>query len=102
VTSSRGRPRPDSVAPQADRLVMTQETNAAETVERRARHSDLLDWLVRAGLVAYGVLHLLLAWVSVRLVAGHHGSPSQGGAPGRPPGRGRSPSSPVTRWDGSC
>jgi hypothetical protein len=67
---------------------MTEETNAAETVERRARHSDLLDWLVRAGLVSYGVLHLLLAWVSVRLVAGHHGSPSQGGGSGSATGQG--------------
>ncbi|NUR08239.1 MAG: DUF1206 domain-containing protein [Nocardioidaceae bacterium] len=47
-------------------------------VERRARRSTLLEWSVRAGLVGYGAVHLLLAWVALALVAGH--DPGQGSA----------------------
>ena len=50
---------------------MTEQADAATQVERTARHSTVLDWSVRAGLVAYGALHLLLAWVALRLVTGH-------------------------------
>lgn len=52
-------------------------SDAASQVERRARRSTLLDWMARAGLVAYGTLHLLLAWVAIRLVVGHE-PPSTG------------------------
>jgi Domain of Unknown Function (DUF1206) len=37
---------------------------------RRAEHSDLLDHAVRVGLVAYGLVHLLVAWLAVRLAFG--------------------------------
>lgn len=53
---------------------------AATQVEWRARHSTLLEWSVRAGLVAYGSLHLLLAWVAVRLVWGHKAGPTGKGS----------------------
>jgi uncharacterized protein DUF1206 len=37
-------------------------------VELSVRRSELLAWAVRTGLVGYGLLHLLVAWVAVRLV----------------------------------
>jgi hypothetical protein len=40
----------------------------AERVDRKARHSTGLQWAVRGGLVGYGLMHLLVAWVAVRLV----------------------------------
>ena len=36
--------------------------------ELAARRSDTLAWAVRGGLLGYGLLHLLVAWVAVRLV----------------------------------
>jgi hypothetical protein len=39
---------------------------------RQAEQSETLDHLVRAGLVAYGVVHLLLAWLTVQLALGDH------------------------------
>ncbi len=50
----------------------------AEEVDRGARHSDTLEWSVRAGLVAYGVVHLLVAYVALRLVYGHGGGSATG------------------------
>ena len=48
---------------------------------RKAEDSDLLDHAVRAGLVAYGVVHLLIAFLAVRLALGHSsGSASSKGA----------------------
>lgn len=40
---------------------------------RRADASDLMDHAVRVGLVSYGVVHLILAWLAVRLAFGDHG-----------------------------
>lgn len=47
------------------------EQATAEEVDRGARNSRTLDWAVRAGLVAYGVMHLLVTWVALRLAFGH-------------------------------
>jgi len=44
----------------------------AEQKGRKVEQSDTLDALVRAGLVAYGVVHLLLAWLTVQLALGDH------------------------------
>ena len=41
---------------------------AARRADRAARHSDTLAWAVRAGLVGYGLLHVLVGWVAVDLV----------------------------------
>jgi Domain of Unknown Function (DUF1206) len=49
-----------------------------DRVERRARHSGTFAWLIRVGLAGYGLLHLLVAWLSVRVVLG-----SRSGAGGR-------------------
>ena len=59
---------------------MAERTGAAAQLERRARHSTALEWCVRAGLVAYGTLHLLLAWVALSLVLGHDAGPSGNGS----------------------
>ena len=40
----------------------------AENADRTARQSDMLAWAVRGGLVGYGVMHLLVGWVAIRLV----------------------------------
>ena len=60
---------------------MADRRGAAAQVEQRARRSTALEWCVRAGLVAYGALHLLLAWVALRLVVvGHDVAPSDRGS----------------------
>ena len=54
---------------------------SAETVDRQARRSDLLAHAVRAGLVSYALVHLLLAFVALRLaLAGGDGSATGQGA----------------------
>ena len=55
--------------------------STAQDVDRDARHSTTLEWSVRAGLVGYGALHLLVAWVAVRLaLAGGSGTATSKGA----------------------
>lgn len=50
-------------------------------VGRKAEDSDLLDHAVRAGLVSYGVVHLLVAWLALNLAFGDRaGSASNTGA----------------------
>lgn len=44
------------------------ERGLAERVDVRARRSDWLARMVRVGLGAYGLVHLLFAWVAIRLV----------------------------------
>ena len=44
----------------------------AEQMGRRAEQSDVLDHAVRIGLVAYGVVHLLIGWLAVQLALGDH------------------------------
>ena len=41
-----------------------------EVMGREAERSDWLDHLVRAGLIAYGLVFLLLAWMAVQLALG--------------------------------
>lgn len=53
----------------------------AERAGREAHHSDWLDHVVRAGLVAYGVVHVLIAWVALQLAFGDaSGQASSSGA----------------------
>jgi hypothetical protein len=44
--------------------------NAAADTAEQVHRSDWLDHAVRAGLVAYGVVHLLLAWLAIQLALG--------------------------------
>jgi type IV secretory pathway VirB2 component (pilin) len=46
--------------------------NDPEVLGREAEQSDWLDHAVRIGLVAYGVVHLLIGWLAVQLALGDH------------------------------
>ena len=48
-------------------------SHEAERAGRRADNSDWMDHAVRVGLVSYGVVHLLLAWLALRLALGDGG-----------------------------
>jgi hypothetical protein len=48
-----------------------QAADQADELGRRAERSDTLDVVARVGLVAYGVVHLLLGWLAVQLALGH-------------------------------
>jgi len=53
----------------------------AEEIGRKAENSKVLDHAVRVGLVAYGIVHLLIAWVAIQLAFGDEsGSASSKGA----------------------
>ena len=45
-------------------------TDKAEQLGKRAHSSDMLDHAVRAGLVAYGLVHLMIAWLALQLAFG--------------------------------
>lgn len=52
-----------------------------DQISRTADHSDLLDLAVRVGLVSYGVVHLLIAWLATQLALGDRsGKASSSGA----------------------
>ena len=56
-------------------------STSAEQAGRRAENSEWLDHAVRIGLVAYGVVHLMIAWLAIQLALGSGGgSASQQGA----------------------
>jgi hypothetical protein len=59
-------------------------TSTGEQVERaggQAPHADWLDRAARFGLVAYGVVYLMIAWLAGQLALGNHsGRPSPQGA----------------------
>jgi hypothetical protein len=56
-------------------------TSRAQATARQADSSDWIDWSARAGLVAYGVVHLVLAWLALQLALGdREGTPNQSGA----------------------
>jgi hypothetical protein len=55
------------------------DEDTAEQVDRGARSSTVLHWSVRVGLVAYGLIHLLVAYVALRLVFAGHSSGSATG-----------------------
>lgn len=44
-------------------------SNASDTAEQ-VNDSKWMDWAIRAGLVAYGVVHLLIAWLAIQLALG--------------------------------
>jgi hypothetical protein len=52
----------------------------ASTTGQQARHSDLLKHGARVGLIAYGVVHLLIAWIGVQIAWSGGGDASSGGA----------------------
>ena len=53
----------------------------AQQMGQQAHHSTWLDYSIRAGLVAYGVVHLIIAWLALQLAFGQSsGSASSTGA----------------------
>ncbi len=55
--------------------------NSIRHFGRKADNSETFDWAVRLGLVSYGVVHLLLAWLIGNLAFGERdGSASKNGA----------------------
>jgi hypothetical protein len=54
---------------------------SVESEARQAERSDWVDRVARAGLVAYSVVYLMIAWLAVQLAFGdHEGQPSSTGA----------------------
>ena len=55
--------------------------STAEQAGEQARQSDWLDKAIRIGLICYGIVHLLIAWLAFQLAIGdHEGQPSAKGA----------------------
>jgi hypothetical protein len=60
---------------------MTNVGEQAEQLGREAHHSDWLDRGIRLGMLAYGVVHLIVAWLAIQLALGDHSkTASQKGA----------------------
>ena len=56
-------------------------SNQAKNAGSQAEDSDWIDWVARAGLVAYGVVYVLIGWLAIQLALGDRsGSPSSSGA----------------------
>src|SRR3954453_18829829 len=49
---------------------MGEVASRVEQLGRRADNSEWLDWAIRAGLVTYGVVHLLVGWLALQLAFG--------------------------------
>lgn len=50
----------------------------ADQVGRKAEDSEVLDHAVRVGLVAYGIVHLLIAWLAMQLAFGESAGAASG------------------------
>ncbi|QCW50945.1 DUF1206 domain-containing protein [Nocardioides dongxiaopingii] len=58
-----------------------QAKNQAQNAAGRAENSEALDWLAAAGLIALGVVHVVVGWLAVQLALGdREGSASSSGA----------------------
>ena len=56
-------------------------SGSAKKFGRKADDSDVLDAAVRVGLISYGIVHLLIAWLAAQLAfGGNKGSASKNGA----------------------
>ena len=44
--------------------------NATANTAEQAHHSDWMDHAIRAGLIAYGIVHLLVGWLALQLAFG--------------------------------
>jgi hypothetical protein len=56
-------------------------SNQAEQLGRRADNSEWMDRAVQGGMVAYGIVHLTIAWLGIQLAQGDNsGSASRNGA----------------------
>jgi NADH:ubiquinone oxidoreductase subunit 6 (subunit J) len=60
---------------------MADVSDQAEQMGRRAENSEWTDRAVRVGMVAYGIVHLTIAWLAIQLATGNSsGSASRNGA----------------------
>ena len=60
---------------------MSELADKADELGRRAANSDWVDGAARAGLVAFGLVHLLVGWLALQLAFGdNQGSASSSGA----------------------
>jgi hypothetical protein len=60
---------------------MADVSDQAESLGRQADNSEWTDRAVRVGMVAYGIVHLTIAWLGIQLAFGNHsGSASRNGA----------------------
>jgi hypothetical protein len=60
---------------------MADVSDQAEQLGRRAHNSEWTDRAVRVGMVAYGIVHLTIAWLGIQLSFGDHsGAASRNGA----------------------
>jgi hypothetical protein len=60
---------------------MADVSDQTEQLGRRADNSEWTDRAVRIGMVAYGIVHLTIAWLGVQLALGDHsGAASRNGA----------------------
>ena len=55
--------------------------SSAKEGAREAKDSESFKWLVRLGLIAYGVVHILIGWLAIQLAFGDsEGTADKGGA----------------------
>ena len=47
-----------------------------ESKAEQAGDSTSLEWLARGGLIAYGVVHLLVGWLALKIAWGASGAPA--------------------------
>jgi fumarate reductase subunit D len=60
---------------------MADVSDRAEQMGRRADNSEWMDRAVQVGMVAYGIVHLTIAWLGIQLALGENsGSASRNGA----------------------
>lgn len=59
---------------------MAQVGDQAEQLGRQADNSEWTDRAVRFGMVAYGIVHLTIAWLGIQLAFGEHSNTSRSGA----------------------
>jgi hypothetical protein len=60
---------------------MADVSNPVERLGRQANNSEWTDRAVKVGMVAYGIVHLTIAWLGIQLALGNHsGSASRNGA----------------------
>jgi hypothetical protein len=60
---------------------MADVSDQAEQLGRQVDNSEWMDRAVRVGMVAYGVVHLTIAWLGIQLALGDHsGAASRNGA----------------------
>lgn len=71
----------DRLSPSATATGASGAAAEAKDGARKAKDSESFAWLVRLGLVAYGVVHLLIGWLAIQLALGDsEGSADKGGA----------------------